>query len=98
MKFLHCENCGNKIQVNSYKSKRTDWKIFRFKYFKKYYNKFKKLKPTKIDIVRLIVSRKYFIKRREQLSPYNYSTKVELKNFYKLITDPRQKEHYENLI
>ena len=98
MKFIHCKNCGIKIQVNSYKSKRTDWKIFRFKYFKKYYNKFKKLKPTKIDIVRLIVSRKYFIKRREQLSPYSQSIQLELKNFYKLLGDPRQKEHYESII
>ena len=98
MKTIHCENCGNKILI-SYKFKRVDWKIFRFKYFKKYYNKFKKLKPTKIDIVRLIVSRKYFIKKRRQLSPYyNQSIQLELKNFYKLLGDHRQKDHYESII
>ena len=98
MKTICCKNCGAKIQINSYKSKRTDWKIFRFKYFKKYYYKFKKIKPKKLDVVKLIVNRNYFIKKRKQLSPYDQSIEVELKNFYKLLGDFRQKEHYESII
>jgi len=47
MKTVHCENCGNKILINSHNSKRVDWTIFRLKYFKKYYNKYKNINPKK---------------------------------------------------
>ena len=99
MKTVHCENCGIKILINSHKSKRVDWTIFRLKYFKKYYNKYKKIKPKKIDIARFIVKRKYFNKKRKELSStYNKSIENELHNFYQLLTSPRQKDHYESII
>ena len=96
--IICCKNCGTKIKFNKYKGKRTDWKMFRFKYFKKYYNKYKKLKPSKIAVVRLIVSRKYFNKKREQLFSHNRPIQTEVHILYKLVTDPRQHECYNNII
>ena len=96
--IICCKNCGANIVVQNYGGTRTAWKKFRFKYFKKYYTKFKSLKPSKWSVVNKIVERDFFKEKHYQLFDDKYNDRNELKNYYKLLTESRQKIYYENII
>ena len=93
-----CKNCGANIVVHNYGGTRSAWKKFRFKYFKKYYTKFKSLKPSKWSVVNKIVERDFFKEKHYRLFDDKYNGRNELKNYYKLLTESRQKTYYNSII
>ena len=98
--IIHCKNCGVNIIVHKYGGTRSAWKRFRFKYFKKYYNKYKSLKPSKWAVINKIIERDFFKRKHYELFPNKKykNGRNELKNYYCLITDiPRQKKYYESI-
>ena len=96
--IICCKNCGANIVVQNYGGTRTAWKKFRFKYFKKYYTKFKSLKPSKWSVVNKIVERDFFKEKHYRLFDDKYNGRNELKNYYKMITESRQKTYYNEII
>ena len=95
--IICCKNCGVNIVVHNYGGTRSAWKRFRFKYFKKYYTKFKSLKPSKWSVVNKIVERDFFKEKHYRLFDDKYNGK-DLKNYYKLLTESRQKTYYNSII
>ena len=96
--IICCKNCGVNIVVHNYGGTRSAWKKFRFKYFKKYYNKYKSLKPSKWSVINKIVERDFFKEKHYRLFDDKYNGRDELKNYYKLLTESRQKTYYNSIV